>query len=156
MQLVERLWTAITTFLGIITLSTLNDGVVEQNPWRISLSTSSGLSVTPHGKHGKGPIFRPPGTPDSSSFHCDYSSMVGWEPCSIPTNRKCWLRRISDGKQYDIFTDYENDIPSGTTRYYELDLVDSSFDADGLKFSYAKLFNNKYPGPWIEACWGDR
>jgi hypothetical protein len=105
----------------------------------------------------RGPVFRPPGTPEDSPFQCDYSaSMPDWEPCSTPTNRKCWLRQKSDWKQFDIYTDYEKFTPNGTTRYYNLDLADHWWAADGLNFTDAKLFNRKYPGPWIEACWGDR
>lgn len=87
--------------------------------------------------------------------------MKGWEDCSHDLDRKCWIRRVSDGLQFDINTDYEN-ITShgvklrGVDRYYNLDLADGSYDADGLNFPYAKLFNKTYPGPWIEACWGDR
>jgi hypothetical protein len=61
---------------------------------------------------GRGPIFRPPGTPEGSLFQCDYSaSTPDWEPCSTPTNRKCWLRRKSDWKQFDIYTDMRNSRP---------------------------------------------
>ena len=81
--------------------------------------------------------------------------MVGWENCSTPTDRKCWLRRTLDGKQYDINTNYEDDAPIGITRKYSLELEDGSYDADGMEFAAAKLFNKMYPGPWIEACWGD-
>ena len=28
-------------------------------------------------------------------------------------------------------------------------------DPDGLKMLHGKVFNNSYPGPWIQACWGD-
>lgn len=81
--------------------------------------------------------------------------MGGWEPCSTPTDRKCWLKRTSDGKQFDIFTNYEEEMPIGVTRYYELELEAGSYDADGMDFPFAKLFNDQYPGPWIQACWGD-
>jgi hypothetical protein len=156
MQLIERICAIFTALLGILTLSPFNENGIEKSSFQAPLQMTPGLLVTPQLKPHYGPIFRPPATPGSSSFHCDYSSMVGWESCSIPTNRKCWLRRRSDGKQYDIFTDYETDMPNGTTRYYELDINDSWYDADGMNFTLAKLFNDKYPGPWIEACWGDR
>lgn len=91
--------------------------------------------------------------------------MVGWEPCSTPYDRSCWLRRTLDGKQLDINTNYEEERPIGITREYEIVLEDSWFAADGLNFTAAKLFrqtfptpddDNRYPGPWIQACWGDR
>jgi FtsP/CotA-like multicopper oxidase with cupredoxin domain len=87
--------------------------------------------------------------------------MLGWEMCSEPWDRGCWLRNPTTGKQYDVFTNYEDEIPIGTTRYYNLTLEDSSWDADGINFPAAKLFRNnsaknpQYPGPWIQACWGD-
>lgn len=28
-------------------------------------------------------------------------------------------------------------------------------DADGVLNPFGKVFNHSYPGPWIEACWGD-
>ena len=156
MQLIEQFWAILASVLNIITLSPLNDGFVEQNPSRIPLSKSPGLSFRPQKNVSQGPVFRPPGTPVSSSFQCDYRNMTGWEYCSTPKDRSCWLRRISDGKQYNISTDYENDMPNGTTRFYKLDLRDDTWDKDGLDFPYAKLYNGIYPGPWIEACWGDR
>ena len=81
--------------------------------------------------------------------------MVGWEPCSTPMDRKCWLKRKSDGKQYDISTNYEDDAPVGILRQYKIDLSNQTYDADGMEFPAAKLFNKMYPGPWLEACWGD-
>jgi hypothetical protein len=156
MKIIEFFCGVANVAIRIITFSSWNDEAFSSGPLQIPLATSLGLSAIPYVDSNSGPIFRPPGTPNSSSFQCDYSSMVGWESCSTPTNRKCWLRRTSDWKQYDIFTDYENEMPNGTTRFYEIDIQDSWFDADGLNFTEAKLFNNQYPGPWIEACWGDR
>ncbi len=88
--------------------------------------------------------------------------MIDWEPCSTPFNRKCWLRHKYTGKEYNIDTNYEDEMPTGITRNYNITLEDSWFAADGLNFTAAKLFrtqgatDNQYPGPWIEACWGDR
>lgn len=81
--------------------------------------------------------------------------MPEWEFCSTPTDRRCWLRRKSDGKQYDINTNYEEDMPIGITRDFNITLQNGSHNADGMNFDAAKLFNNDYPGPWIQACWGD-
>jgi hypothetical protein len=105
----------------------------------------------------RGPIFKPPGgrpNGDGSDFVCDYSNMTGWVFCSTPEDRSCWL---SDGKGnvFDINTDYESIRPNGTTRYYTLNVTDGFVNADGLPFDEAKLFNHVYPGPWIQACWGD-
>ena len=156
MYLVDRLWVVITTFVNVVTLSPFQNGSIGQNPLQMSSPVATPSSIITSVGVQPGPVFRPPGTPEDSTFYCNYSAMVGWVACSNPWDRKCWLERVSDGKKYDIFTDYESDAPTGITRYYELDLQDSSWDADGIDFPKAKLFNNKYPGPWIEACWGDR
>ncbi|KAF7556546.1 hypothetical protein G7Z17_g1344 [Cylindrodendrum hubeiense] len=101
------------------------------------------------------PIFRPPAAnPNDHDFVCDYSAMEGWFPCSTPENRECWLRN-KDGRELNIHTNYENIAPVGITRHYVLNLTNGTFNADGQPFTEAKLFNETYPGPWLEACWGD-
>lgn len=156
MQLVEHFWTVVTTVISVFTFTPVNDGAIDQIPLKLPPSTLLESPVAPHPEIKPGPVFRPPGTPAYSSFRCDYSAMKGWEACSTDLDRECWLRRKSDGKRYDIFTDYETEWPTGTTRHYEIDLQDDVWDADGLIFPEAKLFNGEYPGPWIQACWGDR
>lgn len=101
------------------------------------------------------PVFRPPAAnPDDHEFVCDYSAMEGWFPCSIPENRECWLRNRK-GQEFNIHTDYEKFAPVGITRHYVLNVTEGSINADGQLFDNAKLFNKTYPGPWLEACWGD-
>ena len=157
MKLFKRWWVKVVTFVNVITLSPMSDNMMPQHPLTDLLpSTGEFAAVQGHHKHSAGPIFRPPGTPEDSDFQCDYSAMKGWIPCSNEFDRKCWLYNPFSKKQYDIYTDYENDIPVGITRYYNLDLADGSYGADGVNFTEAKLFNGIYPGPWIEACWGDR
>jgi Multicopper oxidase len=152
MQLVERLWAVVTTVVSLVTLSPLPESGFENH-----VSLQLPLSVEPIQKPHMGPIFTPPGTELGLDvpFQCNYTNMPGWEPCSTPEDRKCWLRRLSDGKRYDIFTNYEVDAPIGIRRYYELNLTDGYWDKDGLPFKAAKLFDKSYPGPWIQACWGD-
>ena len=106
-----------------------------------------------------GPIFKPPsGSQEGpgSTFLCDYSNMPGFQSCSNSTNRGCWLTN-NNGKQYDINTNYEdiNETPIGIHRNYTLTVTDSWVNADGMNFTDAKLFNDSYPGPWIQGCWGD-
>ena len=149
MHITERLWAVVTSVISITSLSSLKDGINIQSPLQIPSQKASLLNA------GQGPIFQPPGVPDDDRFECKYPAIVGWETCSTPTDRKCWLRRKSDGKQYDINTNYEDDMPIGITRRYTLNLTDSTWDADGMEFLAAKLFSNTYPGPWIQACWGD-
>ena len=155
MQLAERFWTVVTTVVSVFTFNPFNDGAIDQAPLKLPSSSFFAPPAAPHVEVSHGPVFQPPGTPDSS-FKCDYSDMVGWEPCSTELDRSCWLRRKSDGKKFDIYTDYENEWPTGVTREYDIDVQDGIWDADGLIFPEAKLFNGTYPGPWIQACWGDR
>jgi len=61
----------------------------------------------------------------------------------------------TQGERFDIETDYEAVAPRGTVRRYNLVVGTSSYNADGLPFDEAKLFNDQYPGPWLQACWGD-
>ncbi|KAM7184307.1 multicopper oxidase [Naviculisporaceae sp. PSN 640] len=120
-----------------------------------------------------GPVFKPPGglpEGDGSDFVCDYSAMKGFRSCSTPEDRGCWLTNDLD-KIWDIYTDYEatdetlptpvNIMPTGVTRTYHITATSQAINADGLNFADGKLFkldgDNKptYPGPWIQACWGD-
>ncbi|KAF4341171.1 laccase-like multicopper oxidase [Fusarium beomiforme] len=101
------------------------------------------------------PIFKPPpGEPGDHEFLCEYPEMEGFVQCSIPENRECWLRH-PDGREFNIHTDYEKFAPKGIVRNYTLNITESSWNADGQDFTEAKLFNEQYPGPWLEACWGD-
>jgi hypothetical protein len=113
------------------------------------------LITDTHVPSGDSPVFRPPApNPDDPDFVCDYSAMQGWLPCSIPENRECWLRN-KNGREFNIHTDYEKLAPVGITRHYSLNITEGSINADGQPFTKAKLFNESYPGPWLEACWGD-
>jgi hypothetical protein len=151
MHLIDRVWIGITYVLSCLTLSPFKGiGDVEQAPFLTS--SGSGLS-----HHHDGPVFRPPGRLPGSEFTCEYPQMAGWEPCSTPSNRACWLRNTQTGAEYNISTDYEDilETPTGITRTYYLDITDDFINADGLPFPEAKTFNKTYPGPWIQACWGD-
>ncbi|KXJ93673.1 multicopper oxidase-domain-containing protein [Microdochium bolleyi] len=102
------------------------------------------------------PVFRPPGAPENgANFTCDYRAMKEWYFCSTPNDRGCWLRH-PNGSEFNIHTNYETETPIGIDRYYDLDITDGWLNPDGVNSTEAKLFNNMYPGPWIEACWGDR
>ena len=170
MHFFDRVWAGVVYVFSVVTFNPVHDGVVNQVPMSVpsrlaspphspspSLSYApSSVSVAPHVGETDFPIFHPPGGEDDLNFTCKYPAMVGWEDCSSSRDRKCWLRRKSDGKQFDVNTNYENEWPIGVTRHYEIDIADGSWAADGLHFDEAKLFNKKYPGPWIQACWGDR
>ncbi|KAK4158983.1 multicopper oxidase-domain-containing protein [Cladorrhinum sp. PSN259] len=169
MTLIERVWTVVTTFLGYASLS--------PRPTAVSVADQIPLGI-PHGgpKHERpGPIFKPPGgipDGDGSKFFCDYRNMVGWEACSSSDNRQCWLKDTHSEDIFDIHTNYEGVkldggplMPTGILRQYKLIVTDQAINADGMDFPEGKVFKNSpsdtgfndinYPGPWIQACWGD-
>lgn len=152
MGLITRFWATITYVFSIITLSPLSDhGLQQQTPLFGDTPVSVGSG------HGVPPIFKPPGgrpVGDGADFVCDYSNMPGWRPCSTSEDRGCWLTDDNGGR-FDINTDYEFEAPKGILRKYVLNVTDGSVNADGLLFQDGKLFNETYPGPWLQACWGD-
>ena len=152
MYLSGSVWSSITYVVNILTLSPAPWGYDEQVPLPINKQL--------HQDAATGPTFAPPGgslTGSGSTFTCEYPSMVGWESCSTADDRTCWLKNNETGAVYDINTNYEDPTtaPIGVQRTYQLDLGDTWFNADGMNFTEAKLFNDTYPGPWIQACWGD-
>ncbi|MCJ1404106.1 hypothetical protein MMC11_007331 [Xylographa trunciseda] len=79
--------------------------------------------------------------------------MTGFTDCSTSKNRTCWLK--GPHKEYNIKTDYENEVPVGVTRKYYLEASEMNITADGVVNPGGKVFNSSFPGPWIQACWGD-
>jgi hypothetical protein len=152
MQLTNSFWTSINYVVNFFTLSPFTGpGVGDQAP----LLTSS---APPHYESPRGPVFVPPGGDPDLNFTCDYSRMSPkWTNCSTPENRGCWLRNVESLKEYNISTNYEDSdsTPIGIHRNYTLDLTDEWINADGMYFEDGKIFNETYPGPWIQACWGD-
>ena len=154
MHIADKFWTSVTYVVSILTLSPVPESVDRgQVPL---LSSTSGIQEDTVA----GPIFKPPGgrpAGPGSDFDCDYTRMPGWSPCSTPDNRACWLKDSKTGAEYNISTNYEdtNQTPIGIHRNYTLDITDEWLNADGMNFTEAKLFNGTYPGPWIQACWGD-
>ena len=163
MTLISRFWHAVVEVAAWLTLSPVPD-------WR-SHSSQIPLHRDRPNSHQGGyqsspgyddnplplpPIFKPPTTSptDDHDFQCNYTAMEGWFPCSISEDRECWLRN-RDGGEFNIHTNYEKFAPVGITRHYTLVVTEDSWNADGQDFPNAKLFNNSYPGPWLEACWGD-
>ena len=176
MYIVKGLWAYVTTIfhIHIGTLSSVQNAGIDQNPLPppspsppppppavVVDAASQAISEMPTVAAAVSapletyPSFSPPGSPPGDPFKCEYPQMVGWESCSTEYDRSCWLLNKVDGRRYDLFTNYENDAPTGITRYYNVNLTTSSYSADGWNFNAGKFFNNTYPGPWIEACWGD-
>ncbi|RPA94821.1 hypothetical protein L873DRAFT_1700230 [Choiromyces venosus 120613-1] len=98
----------------------------------------------------------------STGFKCPNYSPGGIKEslisCNTPDNRSCWFkpnkRWAPNG--FDINTDFEFHWPDGTHREYWLEITDGVVSPDGYLKTKAKLVNGTYPGPLIEACWGDR
>ncbi|KAK0733004.1 multicopper oxidase-domain-containing protein [Lasiosphaeria miniovina] len=161
MTLLGRFWSSLTQFLSIATLSPFGDYGNNGNQQVPILDTE--IPVGESFPLGPGPVFTPPGHRTNKGygydFKCNYSSMVGWEPCH-ETNSSCWLRNTKNGDEFNIDTNYENLAPQGVLRKYTLEIVNGSVNADGMNFAEAKLFKlpekePQYPGPWLQACWGD-
>ncbi|KAH7121144.1 multicopper oxidase [Dendryphion nanum] len=83
---------------------------------------------------------------------CEYPD--GWVGCNTDSNRGCWVRDPT-GKEYNITTDYETEWPIGKERTYNLTINESTWNGDGTPKNFAQLINGVYPGPLIQACWGD-
>ncbi|KAK1831510.1 multicopper oxidase-domain-containing protein [Podospora conica] len=173
MLIVGRVWRAVTSFLAIVGLAPPDNAlhVADQVPLNFDGVAPSSVPQhdTPH-RLPHGPIFKPPGglpEGDGSKFTCDYSKMVGFKQCSTPENRGCWL---TNGLiTWGIKTNYEEAVedaptpfavtPLGIDRHYNLTVKNGTIIADGLNFVDGKMLDDgtgpKYPGPWIQACWGD-
>ncbi|KAK7534576.1 multicopper oxidase-domain-containing protein [Phyllosticta citricarpa] len=95
----------------------------------------------------------------SNGFTCTYPDMKGYKNCNGPDDRSCWLKDTSSRQplfsQYDIHTDYENNWPQGVTREYWIEVGEQILVNDGYSKPHGKVINGTYPGPMIEACWGD-
>ncbi|KAK0714042.1 multicopper oxidase-domain-containing protein [Lasiosphaeria miniovina] len=159
MLLGQRFWTALTCLFGFGTDLPLQKSLQDLDRLPLDLPSHHGA------RPSRGPIFKPPGAADGSNFTCDYSAMTNWSECSS-TDRRCWLVDKSGKNQWNILTNYEATTtlsdgtvvpltPTGITRNYTLNLTNHVINADGLDFKQGKWFNGQYPGPWIQACWGD-
>ena len=147
MTLLKRWLAGLVRVLDFITLSPSNN----QHPLQ-QLPLQRPALQPLVGNPSSGPIFRPPNP--EGDFTCDYTRQVNWAQCNTPQNRECWLRG-PNGEELNIHTNYEMVAPNGTLRQYELDVSDIDLAPDGFNVNFGKVFNKTYPGPWIQACWGD-
>ncbi|KAK7186616.1 Laccase-2-like protein 4 [Paraphaeosphaeria sporulosa] len=85
----------------------------------------------------------------TKGFTCSYS---GYSNCNSDRDRSCWVK--NHGKTYNIDTDYEDDFPVGITRTFDLEISEKVVSPDGFP-KVAQVVNGQFPGPLIEACWGD-
>ena len=119
-------------------------------------SSNGNLIASSDGLPDNGRLFTPPSGSEYEQIQCNYIAMENYTFCSTPGDRSCWLKGKNGYLNYTIETDYEKYYPpSGFTRRYYLEVGDASIAPDGVVNNGAKLFNNTYPGPWIQACWGD-
>lgn len=127
--------------------SPLDGGGFERDGSQLPLSSDPSGGVIIHPEHA------------SPGFTCSYPSLEGWKSCNSPDDRSCWLKDSRANQpyfsQYDIHTDYETVWPQGVTREYWINLKDAVLFPDGYSKPYGKVINDTYPGPLIEACWGD-
>lgn len=147
MKLLKKWLADLIHVLDLITLSPSGGDLVPQQPL-LQPSTLQPSVGIPH----PGPIFQPPNP--KGDFECNYTREVGWKECNTPQNRECWLRG-PNGEELNISTNYEMIAPKGTLRQYELNVTNMTLAPDGFINTQGKVFNNSYPGPWIQACWGD-
>lgn len=67
------------------------------------------------------------------------------------------LLERDDIGRYETYTNYERFRPQGVLQQYNIGIYDNNtLNLDGEIFPDAKLLDNTYPGPWIQACWGDQ
>ncbi|KAI1878681.1 hypothetical protein JX265_002858 [Neoarthrinium moseri] len=103
--------------------------------------------------------------PTPQPFKCSYPTLEkeGWEFCNTEDSRDCWIRDPKATNpifsQYDVLSDYENldQVPPGITREYWLEVTtNETVKPDGVQKILGNYFNGTYPGPTLEACWGDQ
>ncbi|KAI8630931.1 multicopper oxidase [Xylariaceae sp. FL1651] len=110
-------------------------------------------------------VISPPIVPDvfTPSIVCEYPDLEaqGWELCNSETSRDCWIRDPNAPQptltQFDVYTNYEIKHPKGVQREYWIDITENpNVSPDGFPKVEGKYMNGTYPGPLIEACWGDQ
>ncbi|KAK5659248.1 hypothetical protein OQA88_1340 [Cercophora sp. LCS_1] len=77
------------------------------------------------------------------------------QTCNTASNRQCW----TTSPAFNINTDYETSTPvTGVTRTYTFTLTEQNTwtGGDGRTKIKAMLVNGQFPGPTINANWGDR
>jgi len=117
------------------------------------------LSLAPVKDHQAltaGLTFAPPNA--TGGFKCQYPTLTGWQYCGNASNRDCWINdpnRKEGLYQYNTSTDYEDFSPPGVTREYWLNVSVKAIAPDGFLKETGIVFNNTFPGPVLQACWGD-
>jgi hypothetical protein len=149
---IKGIWVGIVYLFGALTGNHAPDLVDNDRHLQIPVQPDSP-------QPSKYPIFNPPDDLEDTPFRCeypDYPEKDGWVSCNTKTDRQCWLRNTRTGERFDINTDYESTGPKGIVRQYYLELADSKRNPDGFGSLPVQLFNDSFPGPRLQACWGDR
>ncbi len=154
MHLPDSWLKCLVSFLDVVTLSSFSHKPSTQQSLQAQDVVHENIYAP-----ASGPIFTPPYPPKDPpppdvAIKCDYSAMSGWELCNDADDRGCWLKG-PEGKNFSIDTNYEHHWPTGIKRSYVLDVSEMALAPDGVCMPYGKVFNGSYPGPWIQACWGD-
>lgn len=69
---------------------------------------------------------------------------------NTPNFRNCWASGFS------VATDFDNKSPTtGRTVHYDLEITNTTCNPDGASARTCLLVNKQYPGPTIQADWGD-
>lgn len=142
----ESVWTTLVYVIDILTFSSSGNR-------ELVLKTSTELSAS---KIRTYPHFQVPKNPQSGeAFTCSYPELTDFTVCHSPTNRSCWLE--SKDKTFNVDSDSEilEGTPTGIVRRYNLNVSEIELSPDGYLMEHGKVFNGSYPGPWLEACWGD-
>ena len=87
----------------------------------------------------------------SSTSASASSTLVADSSCKNGAlTRSCW------GNGYSIATDFDQKHPTtGNTVSYNLEITNTTCNVDGTEDQPCYLINGQYPGPTIEANWGD-
>ncbi|KAI2964954.1 CAZyme family AA1 [Aspergillus niger] len=95
-------------------------------------------------------------------FTCQYPGLKNKYIALPDGNQSLWLQPLEkdiQDEQYDIDTDYEIKAPTGVIRDVYVNVTklasDKALKPDGVAFPEGKYINGSYPGPRIQACWGD-
>ncbi|KAK4615403.1 Laccase-2 [Fulvia fulva] len=152
MGLLNSYWEAL---LQLATTANLLDGYhssYPQQPLNIPKHTAGLSDVS-----AAGVSFQVPGT----GFTCSYPSMTRHQACNSAKDRSCWLKPLNrKDTRYDIHTQYDMPgdefSPPGITREYWLEVSVDPIAPDGYLKPLGQVFNHTYPGPHLQACWGDQ
>ena len=98
-----------------------------------------------------GLTFAPPNA--TGGFECQYPTLTGWQYCGGGNSQECWI--TNNNQTYNITTDYEDLSPPGVVREYWLNVSVNAIAPDGYLKQTGMVFNNTFPGPVLQACWGD-